>query len=320
MRIAVLDDYLDVATSLADWSLLPDVEELVVFTEHIADPDELVARLQRFDVVSIMRERTALPADVLDRLPNLRLLVTTGRRNDAVDIGTATANGVVVCGTRSRGQATAELAWALLLATVRALPQHERAVRGGGWHVSLGDGLFDKRLGILGLGRVGTTIAGYGNAFGMEVVAWSANLTADAAQAGGATLVSKEELLSTSDVVTIHLKLSDRTRGLIGREELALLRPDAYLINTSRSRIVDTAALTDALREGRIAGAGLDVHDREPLAADDPMLTLDNVVLTPHLGYTSRESFGQYYTDTVEDIAAWCSGNPVRVLNPDVLG
>lgn len=291
----------------------------MVFREHIADLDRLAGELQGFDVVSIMRERTPFPATLLERLGDLRLLITTGARNDSIDLAAATTHGIVVSGTGQLDYPAAELAWTLLLAVARNVPGEDQALREGRWQTRLGVTLHGKRIGIVGLGRLGSRIAGYAKAFGMEPVAWSQNLTAQRAQEVGVALVSKEELLRTSDFVTVHLKLSDRTRGLLGRDELALLKPTAYLINTSRGPIVDEAALLEVLRERRIAGAALDVFDVEPLPTDHPLLTLDNVVITPHLGYVSRESFALFYQETVEAIRAFRAGEPRLVLNPEVL-
>jgi phosphoglycerate dehydrogenase-like enzyme len=309
-RVAVLDDYQGVALGCADWSEL----EVEVFPDHLAD-DVVVERLAPFDVVVAMRERTPFPRARLERLPNLRLLVTTGMRNAAIDLDAARDNGVLVCGTGSLGPPTAELAWALILAVTRHVAEEHAAMRAGGWQHTIGPELAGHRLGIVGLGRLGARMAAVGRAFEMEVVAWSQNLTAERAAEAGAALVSKEELFATADVVTIHLVLSDRTRGLVGAPELARMKPTAYLVNTSRGPIVDEAALLDALHAGRIAGAGLDVYATEPLPADHPLRRAPNTVLTPHIGYVTTGTYEVFYGDAVEDIARWLAGDPVRVLN-----
>ena len=315
-RVAVLDDYQDVAREMADWSALPPGTEVEVFRDHLADETEVAARLQGFDVVVAMRERTSFPHSLLTRLPALRLLVTTGMRNASIDLAAAAAAGVVVCGTGGGGGSTAELAWGLILALLRQIPREDAATRQGSWQVSLGVDLEGKTLGVLGLGRLGTRVATVGRAFRMEVIAWSQNLTAERAAAAGATLVPKDELLRRADLVSIHLVLSDRTRGLLGAPELALMKPTAYLVNTSRGPIVDEGALLDALRQGRIAGAGLDVFDQEPLPPGHPLLSAPRTVLTPHLGYVTRETYRVFFGDAVEDIGAFLGGTPLRVIGP----
>jgi phosphoglycerate dehydrogenase-like enzyme len=310
-RVAVLDDYQGVALGCADWSEL----EVEVFPDHLPDDDAVVERLAPFDVVVAMRERTPFPRARLERLPNLRLLVTTGMRNAAIDLDAARDHGVLVCGTGSLGPPTAELAWALILAVTRHVAEEHAAMRAGGWQHTIGPELAGHRLGIVGLGRLGARMAAIARAFEMEVVAWSQNLTAERAAEAGAALVSKEELFSAADVVTIHLVLSDRTRGLVGAPELARMKPNAYLVNTSRGPIVDEAALLDALHAGRIAGAALDVYATEPLPADHPLRRAPNTVLTPHIGYVTTGTYEVFYGDAVEDIARWLAGDPVRVLN-----
>jgi phosphoglycerate dehydrogenase-like enzyme len=309
-RIAVLDDYQGVAHRFADWSRLAE-HEVTFFHEPLGDP---AGTLGPFEIVCAMRERTLFPADLLARLPNLRLLVTTGMRNAAIDLDATAAQGVAVCGTEALGSPTAELAWGLILAVARRIPQEDRAMREGGWQSTVGVGLGGKTLGIVGLGRLGSAVARIGAAFGMRLVVWSENLTADRAGECGAELVAKDELLRSADVVTIHLVLGDRTRGLIGARELALMKPTAFLVNTSRGPIVDEAALLAALESGAIAGAGLDVYDREPLPADHPLRRARNTVLTPHLGYVSEETYRVFYEQTVEDIEAFLAGAPVRLL------
>jgi phosphoglycerate dehydrogenase-like enzyme len=317
LRIAVLDDYQYVAATYADWSRVPEPVEAVEFAEHVDDPDALVRRLQPFDVVVAMRERTAFPRSVLERLPDLRLLVTTGARNPAIDVAAAAELGITVCGTRAHPPGTAELTWALVLAVARHLPQEDASVRAGGWQQTIGTDLAGGTLGLLGLGRLGERVARIGLAFEMDVVAWSANLTDErAAEVGVRRAPSKEELLAAADVVSVHLQLSDRTRGLIGARELELMKPGAILVNTSRGPIVDEAALVRALREGTIAGAGLDVFDVEPLPRHHPLRELRRAVLTPHLGYVTERTYEVFYGDAVEDVAAWRAGEPVRVVQP----
>jgi phosphoglycerate dehydrogenase-like enzyme len=316
VKVAVLDDYQRVALSYPYWSALPADVEVVPFHDHIAAADELAAALEPFDVVVAMRERTPLPAELLARLPRLRLLVTTGMANAAIDLAAARSQGITVCGTAAVGSSTAELTWALLLAVARGVPAADASLRSGVWQAGStpGGDLSGATLGVLGLGRLGSAVSAVALAFGMRVVAWSANLTAERVAEVGAELVTKKELLSTSDIVTVHLRLSERTRGLIGAPELALMRPSAYLVNTSRGPIVDQAALIDALSSGGIAGAGLDVYDEEPLPPGHPLLTAPNTVLTPHLGYVSRGTFDLFHREIVEDIAAFHAGQPVRML------
>lgn len=316
LRIAVLDDYQSVASTYADWSRLPEPAEVVEFHDSVADQDALVARLAPFHVVVAMRERTAFPREVLERLPNLRLLVTTGARNASIDVPAATDHGITVCGTGAHPAGPVELTWALILAVARHVPQEDAAVRAGAWQQTVGTDLAGATLGAVGLGRLGAKVATIGQAFGMDVVAWSQNLTEERAREIGVRRVEKDELLATADVVTVHLVLSDRTRGLLGRGELARMKRTAYLINTSRGPIIDEPALIDALREGTIAGAGLDVFDLEPLPADHPLRELRRAVLTPHLGYVTEKTYEVFYRDAVEDVAAFLAGAPVRVLTP----
>ena len=316
LRCAVLDDYQGAALASADWSVLaPDVE-VTVLAEHLADEDELVAALAGTEIVVVMRERTPMTASLLARLPALQLLVTSGMRNAAIDRAATVEHGVVVCGTRSNPQPPAELTWALVLGLARHLTEENAALRSGGpWQSTVGTDLHGATLGLLGLGRIGALVARVGLAFGMDVLAWSQHLTAARAEEVGVRLAaSKEELLADSDVVSVHLVLGDRTRGLIGAPELALMKPSALLVNTSRAGIVDRAALVTALREGRIAGAGLDVFDVEPLPADDELRTLPTVLATPHLGYVTRRNYTGFFTEAVEDIAAFLAGDPVRRL------
>jgi phosphoglycerate dehydrogenase-like enzyme len=311
MRVAVLDDYQRVAREMAPWDLL-DVD---FFADHIAEDDALVARLEPYEAVVAMRERTPFDRSRLERLPNLRLLVTTGMGNAAIDMEAAAGLGIVVSGTGSLASPTAELTWGLILAVTRSIPEEDRAVRAGGWQHTIGPELAGRTLGIVGLGRLGARVAAIARAFEMQVIAWSQNLRPERAEEVGAEAVTREELFARADVVTIHLKLSERTRGLIGAGDLARMKAGAYLVNTSRGPIVDEAALLDALHGGRIAGAGLDVFDVEPLPVDHPWRTAPNTVLTPHIGYVSTGTYERFYGDAVEDIAAFRDGRPVRVLN-----
>lgn len=317
-RCAVLDDFQNVATTLADWSAPASGEQLEVvsFTEHFAGEDELAAALADFDCVVTLRERVPFPASLLDRLPRLRLLIASGMRNSVIDYAAAQANGVTVCGTQSSSSPPVELTWALLLGLARGLVQESTALREGGpWQSTVGADLHGRRLGLLGLGKIGSAVARVGLAFGMEVSAWSQNLTAGrAAEVGVRAAPSKEELLRESDFVSVHLALSERTRGLVGAAELALLKPTAFLVNTSRAAIVDQDALLDALWEGRIAGAGVDVFDVEPLPTDHPMRSAPRLLATPHLGYVSRANYERYYGQAAEGIRAFLAGAPVRML------
>ena len=313
-RIAVLDDYQDVARRMADWSRLPAGAELTVFHDTLKDEKAVAERLAGFDVVCAMRERTPFPASLFARLPKLKLLVTTGMRNAAIDTAAATAAGVTVCGTAGSGTSTIELTWALILALVRRIPDQDRSMREGGWQVGLGGDLGGRTLGLLGLGRLGGAVARIGQAFGMETIAWSANLTAERAAEVGATRVERDELFRESDILSVHVVLGERTRGLIGAGELAQMKPTALLVNTSRGPIIDEAALIAALQAGRIAGAGLDVYDDEPLPADHPLRRAPNTVLTPHVGYVSEATYRTMYGETLENVLAYLAGSPVRVI------
>jgi phosphoglycerate dehydrogenase-like enzyme len=314
MRVALLDDYQDVALRTVDWSVLGPGFEVVAFHDHVSEPDALVERLRDFEVVMAMRERTAFPRSVLERLPNLRLLVTAGMRNAAIDIAAANELGVTVSGTGGRGYATAELTWGLILALARHIPEEHVAIQSGRWQTSVGLELRHKVLGLVGLGNLGTQVAKVGLAFGMEVIAWSQNLTPERAAERGVTRVERDELFQRADIVSVHLVLSDRTRGLIGAPELALMKPTAYLVNTSRGPIVDEQALAEALGARRIAGAGLDVFEVEPLPAGHPFRALDNVLLTPHIGYVTGDTYALWYREALEDIQAFVAGAPVRVI------
>jgi phosphoglycerate dehydrogenase-like enzyme len=311
MRIAILDDYQDIALASADWDQL-GAEEVTPFHGHIADTADLVAALRPYDVLVAMRERTYFDAARLASLPALRLLVTTGMGNAAIDIPYATSHGVTVCGTQATPGATSELTWGLILSLVRHIPEEDRRMRAGGWQQTIGLGLRDRTLGVVGFGKQGRAVAGIGLAFGMRVQAWSQNLSAT--DMPGVSVVSKEQLFSSSDVVTVHYKLGPRSVGLVGAAELAMMKPTAYLVNTSRGPIVDAQALLAALRAGSIAGAALDVYDVEPLPASDPLRSAPRTVLTPHLGYVTDDGYQVYYRDAVEDIAAFHDGKPLRVL------
>ncbi|MGH6900878.1 MAG: D-2-hydroxyacid dehydrogenase family protein [Geminicoccaceae bacterium] len=316
MKLAILDDYQRVALDMADWSLLRDAVEITVFERHLGGLDAVAAALHDFEIVCAMRERTPFPRALLERLPRLRLLVTTGAANAAIDLAAAAEHGVTVCGTASIPRPPAEHTWALILAAARHLPAEDRYMRAGGWQRTVGIDLAGRTLGVIGLGRIGGIVAEIGRAFGMTILAWSQNLTAERAQACGATLVAKEALLAGADFVTIHLRLGERTRGLIGAAELAAMRTSAWLVNTSRGPIVDEAALIDALERHAIAGAALDVYDQEPLPADHPLRRQGNTVLSPHLGYVTLGTYEAFYRGTVAAVRAWLDGTPIRLLSP----
>jgi phosphoglycerate dehydrogenase-like enzyme len=305
IRIAILDDYQNVALELADWSPLAGRTTITVFNDHLSNLDEIVERLLPFDVVCVMRERTPLPRSVIERLPQLKLIASTGSRNAAIDLEAATERSIVVAHTGYDARSTIEMTWALILGSVRQLALENAHLRAGGWQVTVGDTLHGRTLGVLGLGNIGSEVARIGLGFGMEVIAWSQNLTADHAQKCGARLVSREELFRSADILTIHLVLSQRTRGLVGAAELRDMKRSARLINTSRGPIVDEPALIEVLRERRIAGVALDVFDIEPLPADHPFRSLDNVLATPHIGYVARDLYGTFYGDTVKNITRW---------------
>lgn len=305
MKVAILDDYQAVAREMADWSGIEARASIQVFHDHISNSDELVERLAPFDVVCVMRERTPLPKEIIDRLPNLKLIASTGARNASIDVRAADERGVTVVHTGYDAASTVELTWALILAAARNIPLETSSVRSGGWQRAVGDNLRGRTLGVLGLGRIGTEVARIGVAFGMHVAAWSENLTPEKAEDAGALWVSKDDLFRSADVLTIHLVLSRRTRGLVGRSELMAMKPTARLINTSRGPIVDEAALVDALTAARIGGAAIDVFDIEPLPADHPFRTLDNVLATPHIGYVSHDVYTTFFRDTVANITRW---------------
>ncbi|HLJ64898.1 MAG TPA: D-2-hydroxyacid dehydrogenase family protein [Stellaceae bacterium] len=314
MRVAILDDYQQVALRMAPWQSLHPEVSIEAIPEPLSE-ETLVHRLHAHECIVAMRERTLFPRRLFERLPNLKLLVTAGTRNAAIDLAAASAHKVQVCGTNMLPTPTAELAWCLILALARHLPEEDRAMRAGRFQTTLGIGLKGKVLGLIGLGTLGAQVARVGLAFAMEVIAWSQNLTPERALAHGVTLVSKEELLARADFVSIHLVLSDRSRGLIGASDLARMKPSAYLVNTSRGPIVDEAALIECLKARRIAGAGLDVFDREPLPRDHALRQLDNTVITPHLGYVTEENYRLIYGQAVEDIRAFLEGKVLRPLN-----
>jgi phosphoglycerate dehydrogenase-like enzyme len=324
-RIAILDDYAGVALKVADWSAVQARAEVTVFDRHLTE-DEAVDLLAPFEVLCTVRERMALPRTLIERLPNLRLITIVGMSLPNLDMAAATEHGVLVAHSnflapafRGIANATPELAWGLLIATVRNLAEEHRRMREGGWQSTTGLILAGKTLGLVGLGRIGKRMAEYGQAFGMEVIAWSQNLKAEDAAAVGVRRVEKDQLFQEADVVSIHLVLSQRSRGLVTARELRLMKPTAYLINTSRGPIVDEPALIEALRSGAIAGAGLDVFDAEPPPEDHPLRSLPSVTLSPHLGYVTRETLHAFYTDTIEAVAAWLDGGPIRVANPEAL-
>jgi phosphoglycerate dehydrogenase-like enzyme len=305
VKVAVLDDYQGVALTLTDWSALELRAEVTVFNDHLASTDAVVERLRPFDVVCVMRERTPLQRAVIECLPNLKLIASTGKRNASIDADAALERGISVVHTSYTSTPTVELTWALILAGARHLISENASLRSGGWQTAIGDDLAGKTLGILGLGSIGSQVAKVGQAFGMQVLAWSQNLTAQMAMAAGAKLVSKQELLREADVVSIHLVLSDRTRGLIGAPELTLMKPTARLINTSRGPLVEEAALLNALARRQIAGAAIDVFDTEPLPPAHPYRHADNLLATPHIGYVSRGLYERFYGDTVANIVSW---------------
>ena len=313
-KVAVLDDYQRVARRFADWDRLD--ARVDFFHDHVFDRERLVQRLTPYDVIGVMRERTAFDRGLIAGLPNLRLLVTTGRRNAAIDVAAAAEHGVTVCGTTSPGHATAELTFGLILALARGIVTETESVRGGGWQVGVGRDLRGGTLGVIGLGRLGSQVAAMGGAFGMRVVAWSGNLTPERAREVGAEHVPLSTLLATADVVTIHLRLGERSRGLIGAEQLGLMKRDALLVNTARAPIVDTDAVLDALAAGRLGGAAFDVYEDEPLPAEDRLRAHHpNLLTTPHIGYVTRQTYEVFYPEMVEAIEAFLAGRPVRVVD-----
>jgi|SRR5579862_3303235 phosphoglycerate dehydrogenase-like enzyme len=304
-KIAVLDDYQNAALESADWSMLSGRADITVFQDHLDDTDAVIERLLPFDIVCVMRERTPLPRNVVERLPNLKFIASTGPVNASIDAAAAADRGIVVSHTGYRSDPTIDLTWALILGSTRNIVAESNSLRSGGWQRTVGTELRGKTLGVLGLGRVGSEVARIGRAFGMDLIAWSRNMTPETAQAAGAALVSKDELFEQADILTIHLVLSGRTRSLVGAAELALMKPTARLINTSRGPIVDEQALISALRKKQISGAAIDVFDIEPLPASHPFRTLDNVLATPHIGYVSQELYRTFYEDSVSNIRTW---------------
>src|SRR5271154_1061763 len=314
MKIAILDDYQNVALKMADWSAPSGRAEITVFNDHLADPSALVERLLPFDVICVMRERTPLPRAVLQHLPSLRLIASTGSRNASIDMGAAKELGITVAATRYRPSPTIELTWALILASLRGIVHENNSIRNGGWQKSVGQDLSGNILGVVGLGNIGGQVARIGLAFGMKIIAWSQNMTPEIAEAAGARLVSKDELFRQADIVTIHLVLSGRTKGLVGAAELGLMKPTSRLINTSRGPIVVEADLVAALTDKKIAGAAIDVFDQEPLPLGHPFCSLPNLLATPHIGYVSRGLFARFYQDTVANICRWLDGQAAEAV------
>jgi len=315
VQIAVIDDWQDVARDVVDWSVLESIGEVTFVHDYPADNATLVERLGKYEVICVMRERTRFDADLLGLLPNLKLLVTGGMRNAALDMPAAAALGIKVCGTDSYKHAAPELTWALVMAATRDLVKEANALRAGRWQQGLGGDLHGKTLGILGLGSIGQRVAQFGQVFGMRVIAWSENLTAERAEQAGVTYVSKQQLFEQADVLSVHLVLSERSRGLVDAQALDWMKPTALLVNTARGPIVDETALIKALQKRRIAGAALDVFEQEPLPDLHPFRTLDNVLATPHAGYVSRQNYEQFFRQMIEDIQGWAAGEPVRLLN-----
>ena len=316
-NIVILDDYQNVALTFGDWGKLTGRATLKVLTRHIADPAELTAELAEADIIVANRERTVINDSLLATLPRLKLIVTSGMRNASIDVAAANARGITVCGTSTLGYPTAELTWALILGFMRNLPQEVASLASGGWQTTVGMGVRGKTLGIIGLGRIGSDVAKVGQALGMKVIAWSRSLTPEKAAAAGVECVTMDELLERSDVATIHLLLNNDTRGFIGADKLAKMKRTALLVNTSRAQIVDTPALIAALKSHKLGGAALDVYDREPLAADDPIRKAPNTLLTPHLGFVMAENYQITFSQGVENIVAWLDGKPMRVIAPN---
>lgn len=316
MRICVLDDWEQAAEHLVDWSPIRERAELVIRSERFGTEAALVEGLRDFDAIVVMRERTRFPREVIERLPDLRLIVTTAVRNAAIDLHACADHSITVCHTTGGGMPVVEHAWALILSALKGIPTADASMKRGGWEPRLGVELAGKRLGLLGLGRTGARMSLIARAFGMDVLAWSPNLTQERADECGAELVTKEQLFAESDIVSVHLVLSKRSRGLVGADELALMRPTSWLVNTSRGPIVDEQALIDACREGRIAGAMLDVYDEEPLPSDHPLRTTPRLLLTPHTGYVVDASMRVWFEDVIEDLLAYADGQPIRVLSP----
>ena len=316
LNVAVLDDYQNVAFECANWIEMAGKGSVAIFNDHIHDLEPLVDRLKEFEIICAMRERTPFPKEILQRLPKLQLLITTGMRNASIDVKAANELGVIVCGTDGLPYPTAELAWGLILDLARNISKENEAVKVGEWQTTLGVGLKGKTLGLIGLGNLGGQVANYGNAFGMNVIAWSQNLTEEKAQDKNSTYVDLDALMSESDFISIHTVLSERTRGLINASKLKLMKKTSFLINTSRGPIVNELALVNALGKGEIAGAALDVFSLEPLPSDHPLITLENTIITPHIGYVTNETYKIFYEQTVECIIGFIQGNPIRVISP----
>lgn len=316
-RIALLDDYQNIALKSADWDSLPTDCSVDAYPDHLTDRAALTDRLQPYDVLVIMRERTPFPRALIETLPNLKLLITTSGRNKSIDIAACTDHDVLVCHTELGHTPTAELTWGLILGLAKRIPTEDRGTREGHWGIEVADGLAGKVLGVIGLGKLGSKVAQIGKMFDMEIVAWSPNLTDERAQEIGARRVEKDDLFAQSDYVSVHVVLSDRSRGLVGEEDLARMKPTAFLINTARGPIVDEAALVRAVQNGVIAGAGIDVFGTEPLPEGDPLRTLPNSIITPHIGGFTRENYDLWYGGALEDIKAWLDGDPIRILTPD---
>jgi phosphoglycerate dehydrogenase-like enzyme len=315
LRAAILDDYQNVALKFADWSSIGKDVEVKVFNQPIGDDDAVIKALHDFAIVNMMRERTPFNRKVIEGLPNLKLLITTGARNNSIDLKACAERGVTVCGTSTFGSATTGIAVGLMLELTRHIGlENARMKAGEPWQVTIGQDVDGMTLGVLGLGKLGTRVANVAKTLGMKVIAWSQNLTPEKAKEAGAEYVSKEELFARSDIVSIHVVLSDRSRGLVGAKEIGLMKKTAYIINTARGPIIDEAALLDALKNKAIAGAGLDVFNVEPLPLDSPFRKLDNVVITPHLGYVSEQNYRKQFPDVVEDIRTWLDGKPVREI------
>ena len=316
IQIGILDDYQGVALQSADWSPLAEKAQITVFRDHLTNSASLVERLKPFDVLCVMRERTPLTREILEQLPELKLIASTGARNASIDLAAAEERGITVCNTGYSSHGAIEITWALILALLRNIPAEFASVQAGQWQTSVGGDLDGKTIGLVGLGNIGAKIAQIAQAFGMKIVAWSQNLTHESAEKHGAILVSKEELFRTADIVTVHLVLGPRTKGIVGAAELGLMKKTAYFINTSRGPLVDESALINALDSRSIAGAALDVYEIEPLPASHPYRSLDRLLVTPHIGFVTEETYKIFYRDTVENIAAWLSGTPVRVSAP----
>lgn len=314
MKIAILDDYHDAARTIGDWSRIERDHEINVFNGHLGQSAAVTTALAPFDVLCVMRERTLFDRAVLEGLPNLKLIATTGMRNAAIDMACCAERGITVCGTGGSAQSTAELAWGLIIGLARHIPTEDRGMKEGAWMTTIGTDLMGKTLGVVGLGRLGGHVARFGNAFGMKVIAWSQNLTDEAAQAAGAERVEKDALFRQSDFISVHYTLSERSRGLVGAAEIAAMKPTAYIVNTSRGPIIETDALVAALKAGRIGGAGIDTYDIEPLPSDHPLRGCPRTILTPHLGYVTEDTYKRFYTETAENVEAWLAGNPVRVI------